>query len=69
MERQACPKCKHEMEEGRLSATGGEMLVYVPGKQPGSLKQTTRVSRGLACPNCGYVEMYLDAEQLKKQGA
>lgn len=69
MEDRTCPKCKHAMEEGRLSATGGELLVYVPGKEPGMLKQTTRISRGLACPNCGYVELYLDTEQLRKSGA
>lgn len=52
-----------------MNATGGEMLVYIPGKQPGIFKQTMRINRGLACPNCGYIEMYLDREQLKKQGA
>lgn len=57
------------MEEGRLAATGGEMFVFIPGKQPGILKQTTRINRGLACPNCGYVEMYLDPEPMKKPGA
>ena len=69
MESQICAKCKHQMEEGRLSLTGGEMFVYIPGSQPGKLKQRTKISRGLACPNCGYVELYLDPEELQKQRA
>jgi len=67
MAKNTCPKCKHEMDEGYVSPTGSNFLGYVSRKQAGMLKQVTKVNLGMACTNCGYVEMYLDPEELKKR--
>ena len=67
MAAQACPKCKHEMDEGRVSVTGNEILGYVSRKQTGMVRQATKIENARACSNCGYVEMYLDPEELKKR--
>jgi hypothetical protein len=55
------------MDEGRVSPSGSGMLGYVSDKQTGMLRQVTPISRGRACQNCGYVELYLDPEELKKK--
>lgn len=65
MEKTPCPKCKHAMDEGRISSDS-DSLGYVSGKQTGMLRRVTPINRGRACPNCGYVELYLDPEELKK---
>lgn len=62
-----CPKCKHDMDQGRLSVTSNEMLTYLSARQTGILRQATRIDSARACANCGYVELYLDAEELKKR--
>ena len=67
MESHPCPKCKHAMDTGRISPTGSGFIGYVSDKQPGMLKQVTKVNLGLACANCGYVELYLDPEELKSR--
>ena len=67
MATQSCPKCTHAMDEGRVSSTGSGFLGYVSDKQTGMLRQVTKISLGRACPNCGYVEMYLDPDELKKK--
>ena len=67
MDTHPCPKCKHAMDAGRVSPTGGELLVYVSEKQTGMVRQGTQINRGMACPNCGYVELYLDPAELKKR--
>jgi hypothetical protein len=55
------------MDTGRVSPTGSSFLGYVSDKQPGMLKQVTKINLGLACANCGYVELYLDPEELKSR--
>lgn len=67
MDKNPCPKCKHEMDEGRVSPTDSSFLGYVSDKQTGMLRKITKVNRGYACPNCGYVEMYLDPAELKQR--
>lgn len=67
MEKIACPKCKHPMDDGNVSPTGSGMLGYVSAKQTGMLRQVTKISLGRACPNCGYVELYLDPQELKSK--
>jgi predicted nucleic-acid-binding Zn-ribbon protein len=62
-----CPKCKHAMDEGRVSPSGSGIFGYVSEKQTGMLRQVTPVDRGRACPNCGYVELFLDPAELKKR--
>ena len=67
MESHACPKCKHPMDAGRVSPTGSGFLGYVSDKQTGVVRQVTKINLGFACPNCGYVELYLDPGELKKR--
>lgn len=31
------------------------------------LRVVTKITQAYACPNCGYVEMYLEADELKKK--
>lgn len=65
MESHPCPKCKHAMDTGRISTT--DAPGYVSDKQSGMLRQVTKVNLGMACPNCGYVELYLDPAELKSR--
>ena len=66
MAKDACPKCDHAMDLGRISVTGeGGDIGYVSDKQKGMFANVTKVQAGRACPNCGYVEFYLKPEELK----
>lgn len=67
MESHPCPKCKHELDEGHISVTGNELVGYVSNQQTGTLRQMTKLQSARACPNCGYVEVYLDPAELKKR--
>ena len=60
-----CPKCNAPMDEGRASA--GDDLYYVSDRQSGILRSATPIRRARACPACGYVELYLEAAELKKK--
>lgn len=64
METQPCPKCNGPMDEDRLSVTGSDYIGYVSNKQMGMLRTVTTAHRARACPNCGYMEMYLDPKEL-----
>ena len=63
MDSTLCPKCGGRLDEGRASATSGS-LVYRSDRQPSSAK-TTNVHAARACLDCGYVELYLPAEELR----
>jgi predicted nucleic-acid-binding Zn-ribbon protein len=65
MESHPCPKCKHAMDTGHINVS--DPLGYVSDKQTGMLRRATTVTLGLACTNCGYVELYLDPEELKSR--
>ena len=52
------------MDEGRLSLSGSD-LGYISQKQTGMLRSQTKVAQARACPNCGYVELYLNLQELK----
>lgn len=58
-----CPKCNGELDEGRVSAENE--LYYVSDRQSGTFKVATPVRKGKACLSCGYIELYLDAAELK----
>jgi predicted nucleic-acid-binding Zn-ribbon protein len=60
-----CPKCSGEMDEGRVSAD--DKLYYVSDRQSGTFKVATPVRKSKACLSCGYVELYLDAAELKQR--
>lgn len=65
MESPSCPKCKHAMDTGHIS--NSDAPGYVSDQQTGMLRQQTKITRSLACPNCGYVELYLDPRELKSR--
>jgi hypothetical protein len=52
------------MDEGRLS--GGNPIRYVSHKQTGMIRKPATIQQARACTNCGYVEMYIDPNELKK---
>jgi hypothetical protein len=54
------------MDEGRLSVSDGT-IGYVSQKQKGMVRQVTVIEQARACPNCGYVELYLDPKTLKQR--
>ena len=65
MEEHRCPKCNELMDEGRLSFSGSPGG-YVSNKQTGMIRRPAAIKQARACPNCGYVEMYIDPNELKK---
>jgi predicted nucleic-acid-binding Zn-ribbon protein len=67
METYPCPRCKEPMDEGRMHITGSEHAYYISNKQTGWFKESTYINLARACPNCGYVEMYLDPQKLKQK--
>ena len=67
MESHVCPKCNESLDEGKLSLTGSDYLAYLSNKQTGMIRQATTITQARACPNCGYVEMYLDPKELNSR--
>lgn len=65
METHTCPKCDETMDEGTLSAS--DPIGYVSKKQTGMLRSVTKIGKAFACLNCGYVEMYLNPQELKQK--
>lgn len=55
------------MDEGMLSMSGSSYTGYLSNKQTGMLRTVTLIKQARACPNCGYVEMYLDPKELKSR--
>ncbi len=67
METHPCPKCNGPLDDGWLNVTGSSSAGYVSKKQTGMLKVVTKIGQARACPNCGYVELYLDPKELKQK--
>ncbi len=67
METHVCPKCDSIMDEGRISWSGDSDAGYVSNKQTGMLRRVTNITLARACPNCGYVEMYLNPQELQQK--
>lgn len=65
MEDYNCPRCNEPMDEGHLSFSG-PTPGYVSKKQSGVLRKAATIKQARACPNCGYVELYLDPKDLKR---
>lgn len=59
-----CPKCNEPIDEGYISFSGS--AGYVSNKQTGMIRKPATIIAARACPNCGYVEMYVDPNELKK---
>ncbi len=60
-----CPKCSSEMDEGQVDAS--EPLRYVSNRQTGFVRSPTAVRKARVCLRCGYVELFLDADELNKK--
>ena len=65
MEEYRCPRCNEPMDEGHVSFSGST-AGYVSKKQTGMVRRATTIQRARACLNCGYVELHLDPNELKK---
>jgi len=55
------------MDEGFVSVTGSGFYDYVSRKQTGMLKLVTKINMAHVCLSYGYVELYLDPNELKKK--
>ena len=65
MEEYRCPRCNEPMDEGHVSFSSSA-AGYVSKKQTGMVRRAATIKGARACPNCGYVELYLDPNELKK---
>lgn len=65
MENQTCLHCGGEMDEGTVSTSEG--VKYISNRQSGILKVVTPARRARVCLACGYLELYLDAAELRKK--
>jgi len=65
MEEYRCPRCNEPMDEGHVSFSGSA-AGYVSKKQTGMVRRPAAIKQARDCPNCGYVELYLDPNELKK---
>ena len=62
----ACPKCGAALCEGIILSSDG--LFFMPHKQETGrfgLRKTVRNAQARACTKCGYVELYLNPDELK----
>jgi predicted nucleic-acid-binding Zn-ribbon protein len=69
MEEYRCPRCNETMDEGQVSFSGSTTAGYVSKKQTGMVRRAATIKQARACPHCGYVEMYLDPNELKKNSS
>jgi len=53
------------MDEGKIDA--GETLRYVSNLQTGAFRSPTPSRKARVCLNCGYIELFLDAAELRKK--
>lgn len=53
------------MDEGTVSVSEG--VKYVSNRQTSMLKAVTPARRARVCLACGYMELYLDAAELRKK--
>jgi len=65
MESYRCPRCNEQMDEGHVSFSGSA-AGYVSNQQTGMLRKAATIRLARACLNCGYVELFLDPNELKK---
>lgn len=61
MQNQNCSKCGGEMDEGNITRIG-----YVSKKQTG-FAIATQVQKVRACLQCGFLEWYLDPQELRQK--
>jgi len=64
-----CPKCQGKMDEGSVVSgfTPWPLRYRSLGPKRRFLALYTLVHKARACLNCGYLELYLDPEKLKRR--
>jgi len=63
---EACPKCGGEMDEGRIPIGPRWLYGYKSNSQK-HFSFEVNFEKAKACLACGYVELYLDPEKLRKK--
>ncbi len=58
-----CPKCSGPMDRGRVCLIGGQLLAYEPSSAP--LHGSGYPRTALACLDCGYLELYVDPDEVR----
>jgi predicted nucleic-acid-binding Zn-ribbon protein len=59
-----CPKCGGEMEEGRIA---NKFLFGFKSARQKHWSFEANVEKARACLDCGYIEMYVDPQEVKKK--
>lgn len=59
-----CAKCGGPTDTGNV--TPDEGVRYTSDRQTGMLRRVTLVRRAVVCTACGYVELYVDPAELRK---
>jgi DNA-directed RNA polymerase subunit RPC12/RpoP len=62
----SCPKCSGEMVEGRVPFPFNYIFGFKANRQR-HFSFETNIQRAYACPECGYLDLYVDPEKLKKK--
>ncbi len=61
-----CPKCKGEMDEGKMTPPLGFSYVSDNWSKRFLSAGGVGVTRARTCYRCGYIEFYLDPDALRK---
>ena len=62
----ACPKCGGEMDEGRIPVPHKFLFGYKSEEQK-HFSSECNIQKAKACTDCGYLEFFLDPEELKSK--
>ncbi len=61
-----CPKCGGPMDEGTLESAAWYVSDHAQRPAFWSLDPKVIIKRARVCVACGYIEMFLDPQQLQK---
>ncbi len=61
-----CPKCSGEMDVGRMPIPHKYLFGYKSERQK-HFAFEDNVQKAKACLNCGYLELYIDPEEVKER--
>ena len=62
----ACPKCGGEMDEGRIPIALKFLFGYRSAAQR-HFSWECNIQKARACLGCGYLELFLDPEEIKSK--
>ena len=62
----ACPKCGGQMDEGRIPSPLKFLLGYKSDDQK-HFSFDSNIQKAKACLDCGYLELFLNPEELKSK--